>query len=492
MLRVIAVSLFLSLAVPGLAAAAESHPSLVEAPILVNPLAKSMVDDQGRVRDAAMLRAPVDPRYADLDGTKMKAMVEEVAAISRKDRASGNLFWGRNLGTQGHIDAEDWAAAKFRALGLKDVRKQPVEIGAIWSPKAYEIVFSAGGEPLKLTSARPSRAATPTLDLPLVWGGLGSEADLLGRDLTGKAVLIQNVLLPVDRQSTAYLDKAAERAYRDGAAAVVMIAGLAENLSVWDDTGGGPGVNVGYEDGKRLRDLLGQGKPVRLRYSLDAVRQPALPTADVLAVLPGAGDEEVMLVAHLDGYFEGAIDNASGLAVMMALAEHYAKIPQAQRGRTLVFVAAAGHHDGGQGTLPVHQAHDFSKTAWIANLEHVAHVSAVRYGHRLRRSTATEPMRWTVRASARATQIVLDAFRKFNVGLFAEMEPRAFGEIGAIYADAPSIEAISGPEVKHSEQDTVDWVPANGLEQIARAHAQIIDDLAPLSLEEIRPATGAR
>jgi hypothetical protein len=96
-----------------------------------------------------------------------------------------------------------------------------------------------------------------------------------------------------------------------------------------------------------------------------------------------------------------------------------------------------------------------------------------------------------VRASARATQIVLDAFRKFNVGLFAEMEPRAFGEIGAIYADAPSIEAISGPEVKHSEQDTVDWVPANGLEQIARAHAQIIDDLVPLSLAEIRPAAAA-
>jgi len=68
------------------------------------------------------------------------------------------------------------------------------------------------------------------------------------------------------------------------------------------------------------------------------------------------------------------------------------------------------------------------------------------------------------------------------------MDNGASGEIGGIARDAPSIQVITSPEVKHTEQDTPEWVPSSGLEQIARAYARIIDELNKLDRRQILPA----
>ena len=43
--------------------------------------------------------------------------------------------------------------------------------------------------------------------------------------------------------------------------------------------------------------------------------------------------------------FDAAGDNASGVASMIALAEHYSKIPRVERKRTMVFIGLDGHHN---------------------------------------------------------------------------------------------------------------------------------------------------
>ncbi len=65
-----------------------------------------------------------------------------------------------------------------------------------------------------------------------------------------------------------------------------------------------------------------------------------------VAVIAGRSDETIVLNAHVDGWFDGAGDNADGLAVLVALARHFAK-PENRPARTLVFVASAGHHTPG-------------------------------------------------------------------------------------------------------------------------------------------------
>jgi hypothetical protein len=125
------------------------------------------------------------------------------------------------------------------------------------------------------------------------------------------------------------------RAFQKGAAAVGIVYGISDNFAVWQRTGDGPGFNLGYEDGMRLRDRLGRGERVAVRYRMESERRSGLRAASVWGTLPGVSDEEILIIAHMDGYFQSALDNASGLAVMMGLLEYYARIPRAERPRTL-------------------------------------------------------------------------------------------------------------------------------------------------------------
>lgn len=468
-----------------------------------NPLGQPLLDAQGHVRDDAFIRIPLaaaDARYADIDGDRMKAELTEFVAISAKNRASGDLFWGRNVGTSGHADAEDWVERRFRKAGLVNIHRETFDLRPQWVAKSWEVTFTAGGAPLKLVSARIAAGMTSTpsggTDLDLVWAGLGSAADFAGRDVKGKAVLIQDLLTPGVLNHSIIYDGAVDRAFQQGAAAVGVVYGIADNFALWERAGGKPGFNVGYEDGKRLRDLLGEGKPVRVHLAVQSEMQQGLKTASVIGVLPGAsspgpGDEEIIVMAHIDGYFDGALDNGSGVVSMMGLLDHFAKIPRSQRRRSIRFIGSAGHH-GGPGAAWLHERREteLAKTALMVNLEHVAVVRTKYWGPHLRMSTEVSPMRWWVNGSPALMKIAVQSFARFNVGIIADMDDGASGEMGQVARDAPSIQVISSPEVKHTEQDTAEWVPAAGLEQVTRAYARIFDEMNKLDRSAILPVKG--
>lgn len=468
-----------------------------------NPLGQPLLDPAGYPRDDAFIRMPLQPTdraYADLDGAQMKRYVNEVAAISLKDRerTGPRGFWGRNQGTVGHVAAEDWVASYFRKFKLADIHKQPFDVPPQWSVKDWELTFTSGGNTYTFPSARLSAGAESTppggRELDVMWLGTGSDADYLGRDVKGQAVIVQDYLTPGVLNQSIGWDQTVQRAYDKGAAAVGIVYGVADNFAVWEGTRGRPGFQIGFEDGRKLRDLLGAGQPVTLKYRVDSEMRSGLKSASVWGTLKGATDEDVLIVAHLDAYFEGAIDNASGLAVMIGLADHYSKIPQAERRRTLRFLGSVGHHSG-PGTRWLHDNREteLAKTALIINLEHVAAVRTKYWGPHLRMTDAVSPMRWWVYGSPKLLNIALNSFRHFNVGITADMDPNASGEIGSIERDAPSMQVITSPEPKHTEQDGPAWVPAVGLEQVARAYAKIIDELNKLDRKDILPqtATGA-
>jgi hypothetical protein len=460
-----------------------------------NPLGQPLLDSAGHTKEDAYLRvplAPADAKYGDIDGLRMKAQMKDFIAISDRNRAAGDLFWGRNVGTSGHADAEDWVEAQFRKNGLQSIHRETFDLRPQWIPKSWDVTFSSAGKTVKFDSVRAAAgmASTPPggLDLELVWAGLGSEADFIGRDVKGKAVLIQDLLTPGVLNHAIIYDGALQRAYDHGAAAVGVIYGIADNFALWERSGGRPGFNIGYQDGKRLLEVLGRGQPVKVNLKMESEMRSGLKTASVLGTLPGTTDEDVIIMAHIDGYFEGALDNGSGVASMIGLLEHFAKVPQSQR-RNIRFIGSAGHH-GGPGAAWLHDRRqtELAKTALMINLEHVAAVRTKYWGPHLRMTTEVSPMRWWVYGSSGLLEIALQSFSRFNVGITADMDPNASGEMGSVARDAPSIQVITSPEVKHTEQDTEEWVPAVGLEEITRAYARIIDELNKLDRKQILPA----
>ena len=471
------------------------------------PRRQPMLDAGGHVRDEMFARVPLaagDEKYADIDGFRMKDIVREVVAISLKTRDDRTRYWGRIAGTKGEAMAADWVEAGFKRAGLTTTRRE-FSLPPQWFPVDWTVSFESGGKARSFTSVLPASRSNPTppegLDLDVVWVGTGTAADFAGRDVRGKAVLIHSFPAPGSMGHSAQYEGAMSRAQEKGAAAIGVVYGISDNFAIWQALGGErsvtiPGFYMGWEDGKALREMLGQGQSVRLRMRLVTEERTGLKSQSVYGVLPGATDEEIIVMAHMDGYFEAALDNASGLSVMMSLVDHFSKIPQAQRRRTIRFIGQAGHHAGSLGSRYLHEnrATELAKAVLSMNCEHVSvpdHKYWVVDGKPdLRVSNQVAPRRWWVYGSDKLLDASMKAFQTFNVGLVGDMDPRSSGEMGIMARDLPTIQVIRSPVTKHTDQDTPEWVPAVGLEQVARAYAKIIDEVNKLDRGDIVAPAG--
>src|SRR5882724_7970126 len=439
---------------------------------------------------------PAEQAYLSIDGKHLKQYVEEQTAISRRYRDHGHpQFWGRITGTEADSENAQWMLDKFRKIGLSDVHEQSHDLPPQWMPVSWSVVASAGGQALTLESAQPTSTSPGTaesgLDLEAVDVALASEGDLAGRDLRGKAVFFYSA--DYTSRQAPISDFAVKRIGEHGAAAIFVIVGLPGNLRTQFYPVGStvPTFSLGLKDGVAIRDLIGQsrgGQPARVKIRLDVKNVPNLKTATVWGSLPGTTDESIYVVAHRDGWFEGAVDNGSGVATMLGLAEYFAKIPKEQRRRTIYFLGTSGHHDnsGLTGHWLADHKELFAKTALIINSEHTSAEQLVYRGAVIRRSNIAVPLRWYVGGSTRLVQIAVKAYETFGVATYGEAEPTAGGEIGPYYMLAPSLQLIEGNLYWHSDQESAEVVPSTGLAASTRAYAKIITDVNQLGLKDLQ------
>jgi hypothetical protein len=464
---------------------------------------RSRVDDDGNVRESAYIRLPLLGEaltYAAIDGARMKDVLREVTDVSWRARpaveVNGNRYWGRIAGTRGEEMARELVERKFREFGMVDIRTQEFDLPTQWFPESYDISIESGGQTYRFESLVPALRSSPTngtLDMEAVWVGTGSAADFKDRDVRGNAVFIHTIPAPGSMGHSAGDSwiGAIRRAQERGAAAIFVIYGISDNFTIWQSLGGGittPGVFMGYEDGNVVRELIGGGQDVRVKMRVDIDYRDGLKSSSIFGTLPGTTDEDIYVMAHLDGYFEAALDNASGISVMMALAEYFSKIPQEQRRRNLIFVGTAGHHVGSPGSRWLHDNRDtaLANAALMINCEHVSVRQTVYWGPEMRKTDIPSPRRWWVNGSGELVDLVLDAYRTFGVAVWDHVEDRAAGEMGSVAPDLPSIQIIRSPEIKHTDSDLPEWVPEAGLEAVARAFAKIIDGANQMSRFELQ------
>lgn len=443
----------------------------------------------------------VEKAYGKIDGVKMKSIVNEIVAISRKSRDDGNKYWGRIAGTQYEAMTADLLEAKFRRLGMVNIERPEFSLPPQWFPTDWSASATGGGNSLTFSSLRPalgSKATPPGgLEADAVWVGLGTAADFAGRDVRGKAVVIHSMLAPGQMGQSAIAEAAFKRSTDAGAVAIITIWGYYNNMAVWQGLGGGfsspnmpPGFFMGFEDGKKLRDLIAAG-PTRVKLSLTTEERENLKSVSIYGTLPGTTDENVIVMAHMDGWFDAALDNASGLSVMLTLAEHFSAVPKEKRRRNMIFIGTAGHHVGSPNAIYLRdkRAELLAKTALMINCEHVSATQTLNWSTTLRRSTAVWPRRWNVNGSDRLTDITLAAYKTFGVGVVGDMDRTATGEMGAIFRLAPSLQVIRSPELKHTDADVPEMVPAVGLAAVGRAFAKIVDEVNKLDRKLLLPPT---
>jgi hypothetical protein len=450
----------------------------------------------------ALLRWPILPgneQYAAIDGKRMHRYVVEQAAIARRYRDQGHpRFWGRIIGTSSDAESAEWLVARFKAAGLSDVRTQPLDLTPQWMPQAWDISVTVGGKTIKVDSAQPAYRANPLpsggVELELVYAGLGSETDFAGKDVSGKAVLLFNML-------GIKPEGAVRRADAKGAALILEVDMLPGNMRYQAYPSGtkAPMFVVGSGDGYAVRDLMAAG-PARVKASFDVQMVPNLKSALVWGRLPGATDETVVIMAHRDGWFDAAGDNASGVASMVALAEYYAKMPQARRRRTMVFIGLDGHHNSGEGAavggrwLWDNRETLFDKTALAINCEHPSTVQTTLRPRYLNRDEVVwgntyMPQQWYAGGPSRRKleAIAVKAFQAFGVSVYLDPNPRPpAGDLGRVYRYVPGVATSEFYHYFHTDLETPETVPWTGLEASTRAYAKIVDEVNKLPLSDLK------
>ncbi|MBS0279679.1 MAG: M28 family peptidase [Proteobacteria bacterium] len=439
-----------------------------------------------------------DAKYAAIDGKHLWQYVVEQADIARRYRDSGHpQFWGRLAGTSGDVEDAEWLLNKYKQIGL-ETRLQAVNFFAPqWAAETWSMTAVAGGKSIPIASAEPAYASPGTdgkeLDLEVVYVGLGSEADFAGRDVRGKAILLVKVPASYQAGPADILKRAEEH----GAAAILSTDLRGGNYSAQSYRAYTkvPTFNLGTKDGEALRDMIGAsaGGAAHVKIRLDAKWTPDQKSYLVWGTLPGMTDETIYVIAHRDGFFDAAGDNASGVATMLGLAEHFARIPKSQRRRTIIFLGLDGHHQvkpGGFGRewLVANRDRYFAKTALMINAEHPAEV--LTHGGTAGSTTTGVPLEWYGGGASRPQlqKITEDAFREFGVPIWSQPSARPpAGDLGRFYWFVPGVVAQSNDFANmHTAGDSPDVVSGPGLAAVTRAYAKIIDGVNKISLKDLQ------
>ena len=439
---------------------------------------------------------PGQEMYRDVDGYRIKDLIRKITAISLRSLDDGEQYWGRITGTKYDRMTTELMADEFTKLGLK-VTRQPFTVPELWYPTYWEGSYSAAGKTSRLQTLFPinETKATPAqgITAEAIWVGVGAAPDLAGRDLKGKAVLVYSTFVPGGRSHSA-----SDRAGLFNSNTLVTKAGAAFIINVIAVPGNGqfnpegaptgpdavPTLTISQDEGFLLRDLLSAGQKVQLSLKLNIEQRHNQSSQNVYAVLPGAWEEEVMVMAHTDGFFQGAMDNASGMATALDIARHYAALPQASRPRTMVFVATPDHHHGVTGRDLMIKTHDWTKVALVLNAEHTSQTLLYMYNADLMTSNAVSARRWFASGSTEFQQLVKRTLLDFNVSVYKVPEARAGGSLGAVSPYAPSFHIIDHV-IYHTSLDTPELVPAVGLGWSERAFLSIIDHANRMTMAQL-------
>jgi hypothetical protein len=435
-----------------------------------------------------------------VDATRLWQLVKEQADIAERYRSQGHpQYWGRISGTSGDVEDAQWLLRKYQEIGLTDAHIQDVALFLPqWAPVSWEVSAGAGAGAIQLTSAQPPYGAPSTdgkvVDVPAVYVGLGSDADFAGRDVRGKAVFFVRSTIGYTIGPADVVKRAEDR----GAAAIFGSDARGGNFNTlsYNANTTVPTFNLGTADAVKVRDMIAAapaGRPPHVRIRMTAAWESGQTSFLVWGTLPGATDETIYVIAHRDGWFDASGDNASGVATLLGLAEYFARVPQSQRRRTMIFIGTDGHHAvpaGGFGRewLAANRDRFFAKTALMINAEHPSEV--LTHGATTGATDATIPLEWYAGGASRPqlTATARDAFREFGVPIWTDpSDTPPSGDIGPFVGFLPGVVAQANDFMyMHTTGDTPDTVASSGLAAATRAYAKIIEAVNARPLSDLQ------
>jgi aminopeptidase YwaD len=394
----------------------------------------------------------------------------KATAVSRLEHLAVEIG-PRPLGSKQNHAATDFVSSSLKASGLETALQE--FICPLWENS--ETHFELGGK--RYVAAANTFA--PPCDVAARGVALGTLAELEKAELAGRIAVLYGDL-------TAGTGFSARAAYyfpeRDRLvfklleekkpAAVITIhsqpGSLQRLITDWEFPI--PSLTVPAEVGLMLLGQIGQ--PLRLR--IDSQQTPSC-FSNVIGRKGGTRRERVVFCAHLDSIADapGAIDNGSGVAVLLTLAEALAK---REWPLGMEFIAFNGHENGGIGCAEYlrREGAELGKILAAINMDGVGQTVGAN-------SLA-------MFASSRSFQDQVARVCKGYPGV-ARVDPWYESDHTAFCTRGVPSVAISSrgvANVMHLPADTIDWISASKLGEVVSLVTELVEFLQDKPLDWTR------
>ncbi len=401
-------------------------------------------------------------------------------------------------------DADDWAtqwiAERFRGFALDDVHLEPVPLPR-WEPRSWSLrVWPTGspGEAIELPCF-PLPHSAPAPD--------GIEAPITGEPADAKGALALSTVTLTQLPQTFMRDRALRHHDPDGEfdtlvqtlpfgrsmQAVMEPAiegGAVGFIGVFDAPWETcdyyvpydaverpiPGVWISRASGERLT-AFGAATG---RLVVDSERTQIV-THNVVGTLPGSSDEWVIVGSHHDGPWVSAVEDASGIALVLAQAHYWSSVPMEARPHNLLFLVTSGHMCHGAGTAAFIDTHrDFLADVVLeVHLEHTARECHGVHG-RLIPTDDPEVRWWFTSRNDTLVDAVAAALEAEDLRRSLIVPPDVFGphpttDGGFFHTqNVPLVNFLTAPMYLFDSQDTPDKIHQASLEPVTGAAIRII------------------
>jgi hypothetical protein len=252
-----------------------------------------------------------------------------------------------------------------------------------------------------------------------------------------------------------------------------------------------PGVWIKGSAGQTLREMLAAGN-VTARVVVNS-RREIITTHNVVGELSGAHDDIVIIGSHHDGPWSSAVEDGSGIALVLAQAQYWSQVPASERPHRLVFLLSSGHMAGGAGTKAFISAHkaELAQTVLEIHLEHTSNECQEVDGKVV--PTGLPESRWwfTSRIPALETA-VREVIEGEDLGRSLLLPPTAFGDRPTTdggdfhLAGVPIVNYLTAPFYLFDSQDTMDKIHSESLVPVTRAAIRLVEWTARVSAAEMR------
>ncbi len=320
----------------------------------------------------------MDARLREHDG--LMRMLNDILDALARDPALWQDFnalcdcGGRRAGTESERLGLDAAYARLAAIAPARAQRIPVPYAG-WRNDRATLTRLDDGTALAanaLLGAQPGALEAEVIDLGQ---GRPADFDAAGDAVRGRIALVRHEY-PFATDHVHRRKKLA-MAMERGAVGYVIAnpwpgGGLLSGSSGRGGAAGIPAISTDFASAQRL--AARDGRRPRIRITL--VGEDFAAQTDVLVLdLPAPSDERVVLSAHVDGHdlAESALDNATGVAVALALARAFAPhIRHCPRGlRVCLFSAEEWALAGSRVYLERMETGDRGKLAFNLNLDTV-------------------------------------------------------------------------------------------------------------------------